>query len=541
LVCFNIIKGEINILKDRVLIVDDVVPNLYILESQLLPLGYDVIKAYNGKEALEKLAKDDNINLVILDIMMPVMDGYETCSQIKSNPKTANIPVIFVTAVTGVKARLKCIEVGGDDFLNKPINKLELLARTKSLVNKKKAQDKLDFSYKNITKIIDFTDRNLNIYNPLEFDFGRFNDDLVINILKNIDEEEDKKPQYLLLTSRMDRNLSGHLFYKKGGILIRIPERIIIDFHSDLTPTLSMAKCIMEESVHEGSELVYSNWYDYGKDIQEYQKIFNEKIKDYIGEIRNFVTYYSGQIAVIAFNYGKSVNEFDAQILKGFVIHSNFFRTISNQARINEDAFLYTVEALARAAEASDEDTYSHIIRVNEYAKTIALELNCPDRFVRDINHFAQMHDVGKIHVERKILQKPGKLTAKEFEDVKMHTVYGVKILGDSPRLAMASDIAISHHEKFKGGGYPYSKKGKDIPLSGLIRIADVYDALRTKRCYKPALPHSKVYKIITEGDGRTMPEDFAPEVLDAFKKNEKRFKEIYTTIQDDKINRGKT
>jgi len=111
----------------------------------------------------------------------------------------------------------------------------------------------------------------------------------------------------------------------------------------------------------------------------------------------------------------------------------------------------------------------------------------------------------------------------------------GAKILGDSksPYLKMAAEIALNHHERWDGGGYPDGKRGEAIPLSArIMNICDIYDALRSQRPYKPAFEHAKIMDIITHGDGRTMPEHFDPVILAAFKKNHQTFSDIFETYK---------
>lgn len=126
----------------RVLIVDDVEKNLKLLEAMLIPLKYEVFKASNGQEAVDLVGKMD-VDLILLDIMMPVMDGFEACRRIKSNPRTQMIPIILVTALDDMESKLKGIDVGADDFLTKPANRPELIARTKSLIKLKRLNNSL--------------------------------------------------------------------------------------------------------------------------------------------------------------------------------------------------------------------------------------------------------------------------------------------------------------------------------------------------------------------------------------------------------------
>jgi two-component system, cell cycle response regulator len=124
----------------RVLVVDDILPNVKLLEAKLKAEYYDVITALNGPEALKKMI-DDSPDVVLLDVMMPGMDGFEVCRQIKSNPKIAHIPVVMVTALTDSEDRVQGLESGADDFLSKPVNDTALMVRVRSLVRLKMTID----------------------------------------------------------------------------------------------------------------------------------------------------------------------------------------------------------------------------------------------------------------------------------------------------------------------------------------------------------------------------------------------------------------
>jgi HD-GYP domain-containing protein (c-di-GMP phosphodiesterase class II) len=251
-------------------------------------------------------------------------------------------------------------------------------------------------------------------------------------------------------------------------------------------------------------------------------------------DVQNYICYGSQFLCIHAVNYGRDVSSYDAAILNSIVMQSLFLKSLSEQVRDTEDAFVYTVYALARAAEVNDEDTGNHIKRVGEYCALIAKKLGMSDKFISIIKLQAQMHDVGKIHIPPVILKKPGKLTLEEFELVKKHPEYGTKILGDHVRFKSARTIALTHHERWDGSGYPCGLKGEQIPIEGRItNIADVYDALRNPRVYKPPIDHKTTLRIITEGDGRTMPCHFDPNVHRAFKETSAIFEEIYEKLKD--------
>jgi response regulator RpfG family c-di-GMP phosphodiesterase len=255
--------------------------------------------------------------------------------------------------------------------------------------------------------------------------------------------------------------------------------------------------------------------------------------------ILNFVAYrISGERPgeLLAFNYPGEVTEYDAKVLKSLAIVIGSLVTLSAEMHETEKAFIYTVEALARACEAAEEGTGKHIARVNQYAGALAANLGLDSEFAEAISHAAQMHDVGKIRIPTAILLKESPLSSQELELVKMHPIYGEKILGESPRLELARQVAIAHHENWDGSGYPYHLAGEAIPLAGrIVKIADVYDALRSKRSYKPAYTHVEALNVFRNGDSRITPAThFDPRILEIFFKVEPLFAMIYESFADE-------
>ena len=176
-----------------------------------------------------------------------------------------------------------------------------------------------------------------------------------------------------------------------------------------------------------------------------------------------------------------------------------------------------TLLRLARAGEYRDEETGNHVIRMAKYSRVIAEQLGFSKDDADVIEMAAPMHDIGKIGIRDDILLKPGKLTHEEFEIMKRHTIIGYDILKDSPSkfLQMGGIIALNHHEKFDGTGYPYGKKGNEIPIEArIVAVADVYDALVSERPYKNAWSMDAALDYMESHSGK----HFDPDALYAFK-----------------------
>ena len=198
-----------------------------------------------------------------------------------------------------------------------------------------------------------------------------------------------------------------------------------------------------------------------------------------------------------------------------------------------------TILGLAKLSEYRDKGTGEHLERIREYAKIIATEMAglpvykdyITEKYIDDIYQSSILHDIGKVGIQDSVLMKPGKLNPEEFNIIKRHTVLGGDALAEIESqiegrsfLILGKEIAYYHHEKWDGTGYPDGLKGEDIPLSArMVAIADVYDALTTKRFYKEAFTHEKSRKIIVDLKGS----HFDPDVVDAFLANEKIFSRI--------------
>ncbi len=339
---------------EKILIVDDELINRKVLEGLLKSYGLECVTADSGPAALALL--DESIDLVLLDIMMPGMDGFFVAKAIREMPTFADLPIVMVTALSAKEDRLRAVEAGANDFVAKPIDSTELSVRMKSLL----------------------------------------------------------------------------------------------------------------------------------------------RMKGYHDEVKGYQQHLEQMVAE------------KTKALRGALVELEHARLATVRAHME------TIHKLSAAAEYKDEDTASHILRMSRYCAVIAEHAGLDDETVDLILNSSPMHDIGKMGIPDAILLKPGKLDAQEWEIMRRHTVMGTDILrgGSSKYLETGADIALSHHEKWDGSGYPRNLAGEDIPLFGRIcALADVFDALTTRRPYKEAYSNEKAIEIMTRGRGT----HFDPALFDIF------------------------
>jgi putative two-component system response regulator len=326
-----------------VLVVDDTPQNLNVA-SRILREHYRALVALDGPKALEIARSGTPPDLILLDVMMPGMNGYEVCQQLKADPRSREIPVIFLTAMNEIENEAQAFEAGAVDFITKPIQPVTMLARVRTHVK-----------------------------------------------------------------------LAAH-------------ERHLTDLVAQRTQALEA------------------------------------------------------------------------------------------KTRELERTRLEIIRRLGRAAEYKDDDTGLHVIRMSHYTRLLALAAGFSEDRAEVLFYAAPMHDIGKIGIPDSILQKPGPLTDEEWVTMRQHPAIGAGIIGrhDSELLEMARTVALTHHEKWNGSGYPRQRAGADIAVEGrIVAIADVFDALTSRRPYKEAWPVEESVTYIRKEAGAHFDPDLVPRFLE--------------------------
>jgi len=216
--------------------------------------------------------------------------------------------------------------------------------------------------------------------------------------------------------------------------------------------------------------------------------------------------------------YGKDINKSVRSL----------FATIGRLERAHHHALL----SLVRAAEFKDGDTGEHITRIGILSERMGLLIGLDESFCRMLRYAAPMHDVGKIGIPDSVLKKPGSLSPEEWEEMKRHPEYGARILGGSgvALFDLAAEIALHHHEKFDGSGYPRGLRGADIPISGrLVALIDFFDALTMKRCYRDALPDEQALQMVEKESGS----HFDPELVAILLRHADEFIALREAVND--------
>jgi len=517
-----------------VLIVEDNDINRRMYRGCLAKDEYKVEEAENGQRAIEMIEKHTP-DVIIMDVMMPVMDGLQCTERLKTNPETRDIPIIIVSACSDSKDILAGLSAGADEYLTKPIRATELAVRVRSMSRLRRERQDLLRSYhlraehiRVLSVLVDFCARLANATSQREVLEQTLEASAQIALSQCIwimlpDEERlllslagckgldpEITPE---LRVPLDESISGRIFASKRSMIINTEAEIAaagLKPDSDQFPRLPLASTLL----YAGGEVLGV--------LNVAQRVggrpFEARELEYVELVAN-----------IAGSALQMVRE----------------RMARDQARD------LIVVALAKLAEHRDDDTARHVDRVTRYAEVLASVLQeerryrdqITDRFIYDLQRAVPLHDIGKVAIPDSILRKPGKLTVQEMAIMSMHADIGaatlrpiIERMPEAGFLRMAEGVIQSHHEWFDGSGYPRGLAAESIPLAArIVALADVYDALTTDRVYKRAISHEEAVGTITELSGK----QFDPAVVAAFLDCKDQFRQLALELRDDRSATG--
>ncbi len=496
--------------RPQILCVDSDVPGLVLLDAVLAPRGYDVIRAGSGKEALEILVRQ-SVDLILLGAILPGVDGFAICLQLRAHERFRDLPIVMMSAIKSREDFIRGIEAGADDFLFKPLDHEMMLARIKMLVERKKNReyqirfhrDAVALSAQGKAMLDGFDVANPDVQGGIE---------QMVRLLARKTTDMIEKPRTVIAGF-----LSGPSWqWSHYEYAFQELNRVKLDF----SPIAGM---VMPEA--DKSKVLVLTGPKADADARQLIKNFQARNIS----VDNGAGYLSRDLCLLAVNYGEDVGDDHLAFLLQMIVQCRTIHLLASQAQEVGKAFDYAIFAMARASESADDDTGSHIYRVGDYCGVLAERLGLGEGFIRVITAQAALHDIGKLFTPQTILKKTDALTAEEWVEIKKHTLWGAKIIGGHPHMRIAQSIALNHHEKWDGSGYPRGLKGEAIPIEARIAaLADQYDALRMSRPHKPALDHVTVTKILNHGDARVKPQHFDPQVLKAYRETAFLLEEIF-------------
>ncbi|WP_415397665.1 HD domain-containing phosphohydrolase [Sulfurimonas sp. CS5] len=444
--------------KHNILIVDDNAKNIQLAANVLKSTNlYNIFFSTSGEKAIEqfKLRKH---SLILMDINMPGLNGYETASIIKKD-STTNIPIIFLSANANKDSIRKAFEHGGEDYITKPFDELELIHRVKTHVDLFSAKE---------------------------------------NLLQEVNETKALLEQYKLAVDASaavsKADLEGNIIYVNNRFceLTKYPRQELIGKNHRIfrSPDVS-------------DEIYKSMW-----ETITSKKTWNGLVKNVAKDGSNY--YFESTIFPIL-NYSNEIIEYIS-------IRTDITKEIELQNDIvaTQEEVLHT---LGELGEWRSKETGDHVNRVSLISELLAKAYGSTDEDVALLKMASPMHDIGKVIIPDAILLKPGKLTLEEFEIMKNHTTFGWEIFNKSKHqlLQAAALISYQHHEKWDGTGYPRGLSGEEIHVFGRITaIADVFDALTNDRVYKKAWSIEDTIQYIISQKGTA----FEPKLVDLLIKN---------------------
>ena len=466
-----------------ILVVDDDPGNLGVMSALLKDSGFRVIVARDGKSALEK-AHYGKPDLILLDLLMPKMDGFQVCARLKSDEPLKDIPVIFMTALMDMADKVKGFQSGGVDYITKPFQPEEVLARVRTHLSLHEMQKQLEARNTVLQREVEARKRAES------------------ELKKSYDEMEQRVKDRTAEISQANERLKES--EERYRLIAENTADTIAVFDLNFNPTyfspaiLKHRGYTVQEAMTQTLDQMLTP-----DSLQQASKIFAEQMA-----LESSGTADPARTALIELEeYCKDGSTVWVEIAASFLRDNNFkpagiltvTRDITErkqaEKRLKETldrlrkSIDTTIQVLVSALESRDPYTAGHQSRVTHLARTIAKEMGLSQDKIDGIRMAGSIHDIGKLSIPAEILSKPTKLTNNEFNLIKEHPQIGYEILKDVESPWPLAEIVYQHHERMNGSGYPRNLKGDEILMEArILAVADVVEAMASHRPYRPGM-----------------------------------------------------
>ena len=541
----------------KILVVEDQEQNLYLLKTLLGGYGYQVLEAANGAEALE-LARANPPDVIISDILMPVMDGFSLCHEWMKDEALRSIPFVFCTATyTDPKDEELALSLGAARFIIKPVETEEFISILEQVIAEVESgklaipqeslrEDMTYYRMYNESLIRKLEDKMLELEKvnlALEEDIAK-RKQTEVELTRLIEESQRRLKQVealhsidLAISASMDLRMTLNIILQyvesllnadAADILLLIPNSQQFNFSAGRgfqsegmeRTNIRFGTSFASRVILERRLIVISGGMAAQAD-REFAKLY---------EREGFIAYtgvpliVKGQIKGVLEVYYRSTHQTETEWL-------NLLETLAGRAAIAIDhaqlftdlqhsnleltlAYDATIAGWSRAMDLHDKDAEGHTQRVTDLTLKLARVMNISESQLTHIRHGALLHDIGKMGVPDHILLKADELTDKEWETMRKHPEFAYEMLSSIRYLQPALDIPYCHHEKWDGTGYPRGLKGGEIPLAARIfAVADVWDSITSDRPYRKGWPKKEALEYIKAQSGKY----FDPEVVQEF------------------------
>lgn len=467
----------------HILIVDDEISICEVLGQFLRREGYAVSIASSGEEALGIIGNSD-VHLIISDIKMPGMSGVDLLKHI--NGQALSMPVLMTTGFPTLDTAIEALKLGAYDYMTKPFHLEEIGEKVRRAFQSRKLQEE-NLLFSRLVSLHEVTKTLASTLDVQELNF-----------------------KFLDFSLRMVKADGGSLLLVDSAGKLAITETAGEHYE----PSFWLARPFVAASrmVAQNREALL---------INAHEQLSDERLLPLPAGCRSMICFplktpsrVIGVLNLLRSDAHEPFSGLDLEIIN--VLSSQASISIENVRLYHNirDNYLKTIRAFALAVEAKDEYTHGHSENVMKYTVVLAKHLGLPEHELELVKYAGLLHDIGKIGISESILNKAGKLTAPEFDEIKRHPELGARIISDVPFLKSLVPMVLHHHEFYNGCGYPLRIAGTSIPFGArILSIADAYEAMTSDRPYRKSLTQEVAFSILSEERGK----QFDPQVVDAF------------------------